>query len=141
MWAGFSRSAAWGFSYLLASFCARARPRVFSGHAYITGFNRRQHRRPQSLGMSARSTNCSSADEHHPVYCLVSRSLSESSSLVGNAVAVSLVGLFFEPMFPILMDHSTIILPRWLLMACVGYIAGGRPLAGRLRRTAALIHC
>lgn len=34
-------------------------------------------------------------------------------------------------MFPILMDHSTIILPRWLLMACVGYIAGaGRWQAG-----------
>lgn len=45
-------------------------------------------------------------------------------SLVGNAVAVSLVGLFLGPMFPILMNHSTTILPRWLLTACAGYIAG-----------------
>ncbi|KAL1946211.1 hypothetical protein VTO73DRAFT_15338 [Trametes versicolor] len=45
-------------------------------------------------------------------------------SLIENAVAVALVGLFLGPMFPILMNHSTTILPRWLLTACAGYIAG-----------------
>ena len=45
-------------------------------------------------------------------------------SLVGDAIAVSFVGFFFGPMFPILMNHSTTILPRWLMTACSGYIAG-----------------
>ncbi|KAI0631013.1 major facilitator superfamily domain-containing protein [Trametes polyzona] len=46
------------------------------------------------------------------------------SSLIENAVAVAFVGLLLGPMFPILMNHSTTILPRWLLTACAGYIAG-----------------
>ncbi|RPD75467.1 MFS general substrate transporter [Lentinus tigrinus ALCF2SS1-7] len=45
-------------------------------------------------------------------------------SLIENAVAVSFVGLLLGPMFPILMNHSTTILPRWLMTACSGYIAG-----------------
>ncbi|KAI0760128.1 MFS general substrate transporter [Fomes fomentarius] len=45
-------------------------------------------------------------------------------SLVQNAIAVSLVGLLLGPMFPILMNHSTTILPRWLMTGCAGYIAG-----------------
>ena len=44
-------------------------------------------------------------------------------SLVGNAVAIAVVGLVFGPMYPILMMHSTTILPRWLLTGCMGYIA------------------
>ncbi|CDO77090.1 hypothetical protein BN946_scf184473.g34 [Trametes cinnabarina] len=44
-------------------------------------------------------------------------------SLIENAVAVSCVGLLLGPMYPILMNHSTTILPRWLLTACMGYIA------------------
>ena len=44
-------------------------------------------------------------------------------SLIENAIAVSLVGLLLGPMFPILINHSTTILPRWLLTACAGYIA------------------
>ncbi|KAI0764570.1 MFS general substrate transporter [Trametes elegans] len=44
-------------------------------------------------------------------------------SLIENAVAVSFVGLLLGPMYPILMNHSTTILPRWLLTACMGYIA------------------
>ncbi|KAH9847458.1 major facilitator superfamily domain-containing protein [Lenzites betulinus] len=45
-------------------------------------------------------------------------------SLIENAVAVALVGLLLGPMWPILMNHCTTVLPRWLLTACAGYIAG-----------------
>ncbi|PCH38276.1 MFS general substrate transporter [Wolfiporia cocos MD-104 SS10] len=45
-------------------------------------------------------------------------------SLVGNAVAVAVVGLLMGPMYPIMMNHSTSILPRWLRTGSVGYIAG-----------------
>ncbi|KAI8976673.1 MFS general substrate transporter [Trametes punicea] len=45
-------------------------------------------------------------------------------SLVENAVAVAFVGLLLGPMYPILVNHSTKILPRWLLTGCMGYIAG-----------------
>ena len=44
-------------------------------------------------------------------------------SLIENAIAVSLVGMVLGPMYPILMMHSTTILPRWLLTGCMGYIA------------------
>ncbi|TBU62655.1 MFS general substrate transporter [Dichomitus squalens] len=44
-------------------------------------------------------------------------------SLVENAIAVSFIGLLMGPMYPILMNHSTTILPRWLLTGCLGYIA------------------
>ncbi|KAH9886092.1 MFS general substrate transporter [Cubamyces lactineus] len=44
-------------------------------------------------------------------------------SLIENAIAVACVGLLLGPMYPILMNHSTTILPRWLLTACMGYIA------------------
>ncbi|TFK87362.1 MFS general substrate transporter [Polyporus arcularius HHB13444] len=45
-------------------------------------------------------------------------------SLIENAVAVAFVGLLLGPMYPILMNHTTKILPRWLLTGCMGYIAG-----------------
>ncbi|KAI0760123.1 major facilitator superfamily domain-containing protein [Fomes fomentarius] len=45
-------------------------------------------------------------------------------SLIENAIAVSFVGLVLGPMYPILMNHSSTILPRWLLTGCMGYIAG-----------------
>ncbi|KAI0760124.1 MFS general substrate transporter [Fomes fomentarius] len=45
-------------------------------------------------------------------------------SLIENALAVAFVGLLLGPMYPILMNHSTRILPRWLLTGCMGYIAG-----------------
>lgn len=45
-------------------------------------------------------------------------------SLLENAIAVSFVGLLFGPMYPIMMNHSTSILPKWLLTGAVGYIAG-----------------
>ncbi|KAF9816608.1 hypothetical protein IEO21_04009 [Rhodonia placenta] len=45
-------------------------------------------------------------------------------SLLENAVAVSFVGLLMGPIYPILMNHSTTILPKWLLTGCLGYIGG-----------------
>ena len=45
-------------------------------------------------------------------------------SLIENAVAVAFVGLLLGPMFPILMNHSTTVLPQWLMTGCAGYIAG-----------------
>ncbi|KAI0676543.1 hypothetical protein C8Q78DRAFT_1073341 [Trametes maxima] len=45
--------------------------------------------------------------------------------LVQKALAVALVGLLLGPMWPIPMNHFAKTLPRWLLTACAGYIAGG----------------
>jgi fucose permease len=45
-------------------------------------------------------------------------------SLVGGAVAVSLVGLLLGPYFPIAVNHAGRVLPRWLLTASIGWIAG-----------------
>ncbi|KAJ7158305.1 major facilitator superfamily domain-containing protein [Mycena crocata] len=45
-------------------------------------------------------------------------------SLIGNAVAVSLVGLFLGPIYPITMNHAGRVLPRWLLTGSIGWIAG-----------------
>ncbi|KAJ2915493.1 hypothetical protein MD484_g4897, partial [Candolleomyces efflorescens] len=45
-------------------------------------------------------------------------------SLIGNAVAVSITGLLLGPMFPIVMNQSSRILPPWILTGAVGWIAG-----------------
>ncbi|TFL07868.1 MFS general substrate transporter [Pterulicium gracile] len=45
-------------------------------------------------------------------------------SLVGGAVAVSIVGFLLGPLYPIAMNHAARILPRWLLTASIGWIAG-----------------
>ncbi|KAJ8589363.1 MFS general substrate transporter [Rhizopogon salebrosus TDB-379] len=45
-------------------------------------------------------------------------------SLVGDAVAVSIVGLLLGPMYPIAMNHAGRVLPRWLLTGAIGWIAG-----------------
>ena len=44
-------------------------------------------------------------------------------SLLENALAVSFIGLLLGPMYPILVNHSKAILPRWLFTGCVGWIA------------------
>ncbi|KAG8999477.1 hypothetical protein FRB93_013216 [Tulasnella sp. JGI-2019a] len=44
-------------------------------------------------------------------------------NLVGNAVAVSFVGLFLGPMYPISMNVATNILPAWMLGGSIGFIA------------------
>lgn len=45
-------------------------------------------------------------------------------SLLGGAVAVSLVGVFLGPIYPIVMNEARRVLPRWLLTGCIGWIAG-----------------
>jgi len=45
-------------------------------------------------------------------------------SLLWNAVAISVVGLLLGPMFPMAMNHSRRILPRWILTGSIGWITG-----------------
>ncbi|OCH87236.1 MFS general substrate transporter [Obba rivulosa] len=45
-------------------------------------------------------------------------------SLTENAVAVAFIGLLLGPMYPILMNHCKAILPRWIFIGGIGYIAG-----------------
>lgn len=45
-------------------------------------------------------------------------------SLIGDAIAVSFVGVLLGPIYPIVMNHSARILPQWLLTGCIGWIAG-----------------
>ena len=43
---------------------------------------------------------------------------------MGGAIAVSFIGMFLGPIYPIVMNHSARILPPWLLTECIGWIAG-----------------
>ncbi|KAG2008318.1 MFS transporter [Coprinopsis cinerea AmutBmut pab1-1] len=45
-------------------------------------------------------------------------------SLVGNAIAVSFIGLFLGPMFPLAINHASRVLPRHILTSSIGWIAG-----------------
>ncbi|KAG7448657.1 MFS general substrate transporter [Guyanagaster necrorhizus] len=45
-------------------------------------------------------------------------------SLIGGGVTISLVGVVLGPMYPIVMNHSSRILPPWLLTGSIGWIAG-----------------
>jgi fucose permease len=45
-------------------------------------------------------------------------------SLVADGVAVSVVGLFLGPVYPIAMNHAGRIIPHWLLTGSIGWIAG-----------------
>ncbi|KAF8870181.1 major facilitator superfamily domain-containing protein [Infundibulicybe gibba] len=45
-------------------------------------------------------------------------------SLIGGAVAVSIVGVLLGPIYPIAMNHAARVLPRWLLTGAIGWIAG-----------------
>ncbi|KAJ7165532.1 major facilitator superfamily domain-containing protein [Mycena crocata] len=42
-------------------------------------------------------------------------------SLVGGAIAVSLVGLMLGPMYPIAMNHAGRVFPRWLVTGAIGW--------------------
>ncbi|KIM86005.1 hypothetical protein PILCRDRAFT_816545 [Piloderma croceum F 1598] len=44
-------------------------------------------------------------------------------SLIGDAVAVSAVGILLGPIYPIVMNESSKILPHWLLTESIGWIA------------------
>ncbi|EJD53990.1 MFS general substrate transporter [Auricularia subglabra TFB-10046 SS5] len=45
-------------------------------------------------------------------------------SLIGNAVAVSMIGVLFGPMYPVVMHQAGLVLPPRILAGAVGYIAG-----------------
>jgi fucose permease len=45
-------------------------------------------------------------------------------SLIENAVAVAVIGVLLGPMYPIIVNHSSKILPRWLLSGALGLITG-----------------
>ena len=45
-------------------------------------------------------------------------------SLIGNAVAVSIIGMLLGPMYPIAMNQASRVLPRWILTESIGWIAG-----------------
>ncbi|KAJ7572557.1 MFS general substrate transporter [Mycena floridula] len=45
-------------------------------------------------------------------------------SLIGDGVAVSIIGVFLGPIYPIAMNHASRVLPRWLLTGSIGWIAG-----------------
>jgi len=45
-------------------------------------------------------------------------------SLVGDAVAVSFVGMFLGPMFPLTINYASKVLPHWILTGSIGWIAG-----------------
>ncbi|KAJ3516403.1 hypothetical protein NLJ89_g1143 [Agrocybe chaxingu] len=45
-------------------------------------------------------------------------------SLLQNAVAVAIVGMLLGPMYPIVMNQTSRVLPRWILTGAIGWIAG-----------------
>lgn len=53
-------------------------------------------------------------------------------SLVGNAVAVSIIGFFLGPLYPIAMNHASRILPPWLLTGSIGWMAGFGTIGGAI---------
>ena len=42
--------------------------------------------------------------------------------LVPSAVAISFVGFFLGPMFPIVMNQCSNFIPHWLLVGSIGWI-------------------
>ncbi|TFY77838.1 hypothetical protein EWM64_g6176 [Hericium alpestre] len=45
-------------------------------------------------------------------------------NLIAGAVAISLVGVIMGPMYPIVVNEASLILPPWLLSGSIGWIAG-----------------
>lgn len=45
-------------------------------------------------------------------------------SLIGNAIAISFIGFFLGPVYPIVMNHAGRIIPAWILTGCIAWIAG-----------------
>lgn len=45
-------------------------------------------------------------------------------SLIENAIAVAFIGLFFGPIYPIMMNLAGRIMPPWLVSGAAGWIAG-----------------
>ncbi|KAI0064128.1 hypothetical protein BV25DRAFT_1823672 [Artomyces pyxidatus] len=44
-------------------------------------------------------------------------------NLVSGAVSISFVGLVLGPIFPIVMNETSKILPRWMLTGSIGWIS------------------
>lgn len=44
--------------------------------------------------------------------------------MIENAVAVAVIGLFLGPMYPLVMTHTSKVLPKWLVTGAIGWIAG-----------------
>ncbi|KAG8909407.1 hypothetical protein FRC01_006960, partial [Tulasnella sp. 417] len=53
-------------------------------------------------------------------------------NLIGNAVAVSLVGLLLGPFYPIAMNIIAGLVPRWLLAGSIGWIGAFGPTGAAL---------
>ncbi|KAG8944999.1 hypothetical protein FRC04_001254 [Tulasnella sp. 424] len=53
-------------------------------------------------------------------------------NLIGNAVAVSLVGLLLGPFYPIAMNVIAGLIPRWLLAGSIGWIGAFGPIGAAL---------
>jgi fucose permease len=47
-----------------------------------------------------------------------------SPSLIGDALGVSIIGVLLGPIYPIVTNEASRILPRWLLTGAIGWIAG-----------------
>lgn len=45
-------------------------------------------------------------------------------SLIENAVAVAIIGLFLGPMYPLVITHTSKVIPKWLVTGSIGWIAG-----------------
>ena len=45
-------------------------------------------------------------------------------SLIGNAIAISFIGIILGPLYPIVMNYASYILPRRILTGSIGWIAG-----------------
>ena len=43
--------------------------------------------------------------------------------MVGDDVAVSFIGLFLGPVYPIVMNRTALLVPPWLMSSAVGWIA------------------
>jgi hypothetical protein len=88
----------------------------------------------RSASSSRYSSTCSSPYGAHVsggviladtlTYCSLELIVWFVPSLIGGAVAVSLVGVLLGPIYPIAMNEARRILPRWLLTGCIGWIAG-----------------
>ncbi|KAK7676661.1 hypothetical protein QCA50_020405 [Cerrena zonata] len=45
-------------------------------------------------------------------------------SFIGNAVAIGFIGLLWGPVYPLVMNHASHILPPWILTGCITWIVG-----------------
>lgn len=43
-------------------------------------------------------------------------------SLIGNAIAVSIIGLLLGPIYPIIITTAERLVPHWLMVGTVGWI-------------------